>query len=101
MADLIAAEGVLQNLAGYAETRGKGKRAKTMFGVTAGGRRYRALSLLLEQKRITPDYEVPFLAASRERAIAISLAENTERLPLHPADEFVAFRELVDQGTIG
>ena len=98
LADLIAAEGVLQNLSGYKEITGRGKNKKTTVGVVAGGRRFRALALLLEQKRIEPEYPVPCLIVERERATAVSLSESSGHKDLHPADEFVAFRDLVNEG---
>lgn len=98
LADLIAVEGVLQNLAGYWEVQGRGRTKKRTVGIVAGGRRYRAIGLLVEQKRVPPDFPVPCLVTTKDRAIAISLAENSGRLALHPADEFVAFRDLVNQG---
>jgi ParB family chromosome partitioning protein len=97
LADLIAAEGVLQNLDVYESEDGEGKK-KTTHAVVAGGRRWRALQLLIRQKRIKPDYTVPCLIVSRERAVQISLAENSGREPMHPADEFDAFRQLIDAG---
>ena len=97
LAELIAAEGVLQNLDVYECDEGEGKK-KTTHAVVAGGRRWRALQLLIRQKRIKPDYAVPCLVVSRERAVQISLAENSGREPMHPADEFDAFRQLIDAG---
>jgi len=97
LADLIAAEGILQNLDVYESEDGVGKK-KTTHAVVAGGRRWRALQLLIQQKRIKADYAVPCLIVSRERAVQISLAENSGREPMHPADEFDAFRQLIDAG---
>ena len=97
LAELIAAEGVLQNLDVCESASGTGK-AKTTHAVIAGGRRWRALQLLIRQKRIKPDYSVPCLVVSRERAVQISLAENSGRESMHPADEFDAFRQLIDAG---
>src|SRR5262249_17331974 len=67
-------------------------------GVVAAGRRWRALKLLLKRKKITLDYKVPCLITTPERATAISLAENSGRVELHPADEYEAFRRLVSGG---
>src|SRR5580698_10586606 len=53
---------------------------------------------LVEQGRIGPDYPVPCMVVSRERAVQISLSENSGREPMHPADEFEAFRQLIDSG---
>src|SRR6185437_16648281 len=62
------------------------------------GRRWRALRLLIDQGRITPYFPVPCLTVSYERAVEISLAENSAREPMHPADEFEAFKALIDAG---
>ena len=97
LADLILAEGVLQNLNVYESRDGVGK-SKTTHAVVAGGRRWRALQLLIKQKRILPNYAVPCFVVSHERAVQISLAENCGRESMHPADEFDAFRSLVDSG---
>lgn len=97
LAELIAAEGVLQNLSAHECARGESGE-ETRFGVVAGGRRWRALGRLLEVGRITPDYPVPCLIVSEERAVQISLAENSGREPMHPADEFEAFKTLIDAG---
>lgn len=97
LADLIDAEGVLQNLDVYESPQGEGKK-KTTHAVVAGGRRWRALQLLIKQKRIKPDFAVPCLIVSRERAVQISLAENSGRQNMHPADEFDAYLSLVDSG---
>ena len=77
--------------------RPRARRTPT-HAVVAGGRRWRALQRLIEQRRITPDYPVPCLIVSYERAVQISLAENSGREPMHPADEFEAFRQLIDAG---
>ncbi len=95
LAELIAAEGVLQNLNVY-EHLSDG--SNTTYAVVAGGRRWRALNALLAQRRIEPDHLVPCMVVSHERAVQISLSENSGREPMHPADEFEAFRQLVDSG---
>ena len=97
LAELIAAEGVLQNLDVYEHESGEGKK-KTTHAVVAGGRRLRALQLLIRQKRIKADIAVPCLVINYDRAVQISLAENSGREPMHPADEFEAFRQLIDAG---
>jgi ParB family chromosome partitioning protein len=97
LADLIAAEGILQNLDVYESEGGEGKK-KTTHAVVAGGRRWRALQLLIRQKRIKPDFVVPCLVINYDRAVQISLAENSGREPMHPADEFDAFKQLIDAG---
>jgi ParB family transcriptional regulator, chromosome partitioning protein len=66
--------------------------------VVAGGRRWRALQLLIKEKHITPAHEVPCMIVSYDRAVEISLAENSGRESMHPADQFEAFRKLIDAG---
>lgn len=95
LAALIRSQRVVQNLTVYEESH-KGK--KGTYAVIAGGRRWRALQLLLKQKHITPAYEVPCLITSYERAVEVSLAENSGREVMHPADQFEAFRTLIDAG---
>ena len=97
LAELIHAEGVLQNLSVYQAEPGEAE-AETRCAVVAGGRRWRALRRLLEEGRITSDYPVPCLIVSYDRAVQISLAENSGREPMHPADEFEAFKALIDAG---
>jgi ParB family transcriptional regulator, chromosome partitioning protein len=72
-----------------------------MFEVPAGGRRYRALQLLVKQKRLAKTAPVPCVV--RDPSVDISaqedsLAENVQRAPLHPLDQFRAFRALRDKG---
>lgn len=74
------------------------------FEVPAGGRRYRALELLVQQKKFARDGSVPCvvrLASSDEDASAEedSLAENVFREQLHPLDQFRAMQTLADQGS--
>jgi ParB family chromosome partitioning protein len=82
LAASIEVEGVLQNLAGYEERSTPKSRKNTRIGVVAGGRRWRALQLLLKERKITGDYLVPCLITTQDAAVAISLAENSERKPL-------------------
>jgi ParB family chromosome partitioning protein len=69
------------------------------FEVGAGGRRFAALQLLLKQKQIPADYPVRCEVRSKDdNFLEISLAENAVREDMHPADEFEAFRDLIDKG---
>ena len=71
------------------------------FEVLAGGRRYRALSLLVKHKRLAADHPIPCVVGDAHAdtlAEEDSLAENAHRAPLHPLDQFNAFKTLVDQG---
>lgn len=74
-----------------------------MFEVPAGGRRFRALELLVKQKKLAKDAPVPCVvrnpASQGATAEEDSLAENTFREQLHPLDQFKAMQALVDQGS--
>lgn len=98
LAHSIRHRGVLQNLTGYELEQEADVSSAPRIAVVAGGRRWRALQLLLEEGTIGQDYIVPLCVTSKEAAIAISLAENSDREALHPADEFEAARALVDAG---
>jgi ParB family chromosome partitioning protein len=70
------------------------------FEVPAGGRRFRALELLVKQKRLAKDALVPCIVKLDDDVPAVedSYAENTWREPLHPLDQFRGMQEMVDQG---
>jgi ParB family transcriptional regulator, chromosome partitioning protein len=75
------------------------KAKKGKFAVVADGRRLSALRLLADAGKIEADYAVPcYVLDSGIDATEISLAENSVREPMHPADEFEAVRALVDGG---
>ena len=100
LAEDIARRGLLQSLnvrpvldAGGAETG--------MFEIPAGGRRYRALERLVNQKRLSKTAPIPCIV--RDPGVDVSaaedsLAENVQRVALHPLDQFRAFKALRDQG---
>lgn len=97
LAASIAAHGLLQSL--VVRPAGKGaKRGK--YAVVAGQRRLLALQSLAKAKAIAADTEIPcVIAAGDLYAAELSLAENAVRVPMHPADQFEAFRDLVDAGS--
>ena len=68
------------------------------YGVQAGGRRLRALQMLVKQKKLAKNAPVPCIVRSGGFVEADSLAENTEREALHPIDQFRAFAALRDKG---
>jgi ParB family chromosome partitioning protein len=90
LAASIAAHGLLQNLQVKPGTNGK-------FEVVAGGRRLAALKRLAKAKTIAKDVEIACNVIETDAA-EISLAENIMRLPMHPADQYEAFKALADQG---
>src|SRR5580658_5471674 len=69
-----------------------------MFEIPAGGRRYRALELLVKQKRLARTAPVPCVVREGGIAEEDSLAENIQRAPLHPLDQFRAFLALREKG---
>ena len=69
-----------------------------MFEVPAGGRRYRALERLVKQKRLAKTAPVPCIVREGGIAEEDSLAENVQRAPLHPLDQFRAFQALREKG---
>ena len=69
-----------------------------MFEVPAGGRRFRALELLVRQKRLAKTAPIPCIIRTEGIAEEDSLAENVQRAPLHPLDQFRAFLTLREKG---
>ncbi|MEZ5981020.1 MAG: ParB N-terminal domain-containing protein [Parvularculaceae bacterium] len=65
-----------------------------MYEVPAGGRRFRALELLVKQKRLALAAPIPCVIRTEGLAEEDSLAENIQRAPLHPLDQFRAFQTL-------
>jgi ParB family chromosome partitioning protein len=71
------------------------------FEVPAGGRRFKALQLLVKQKRLTKTAPVPCVVRDPSTEVLAeddSLAENVQRAPLHPLDQFRAFQTLREKG---
>ena len=68
------------------------------FAVIAGGRRTRALALLVKQKRLPKTTPIPCIVRTEGVAEEDSLAENVRRAPLHPLDQFRAFQTLRQKG---
>ncbi|QSR19475.1 ParB/RepB/Spo0J family partition protein [Novosphingobium sp. KA1] len=88
----IAAHGLLQNLVGVPVSRKKGH-----YRITAGGRRLDAIHRLIDKGRLRPDHEVPVLVLSNTKdGREVSLVENFERAPLSPAEDCLAFRDLIE-----
>lgn len=68
------------------------------YEIPAGGRRYRALELLVKQKRLSKTAPIPCVVRTDGIAEEDSLAENIQRAPLHPLDQFRAFQALREKG---
>jgi ParB family chromosome partitioning protein len=97
LAESIAQRTLLQSLSVRAVVDADGQETG-MFEVPAGGRRYRALELLVKQKRMAKTQPVPCVVRDGGIAEDDSLAENDERIGLHPLDQFRAFQSLRDGG---
>jgi ParB family transcriptional regulator, chromosome partitioning protein len=91
----IEARGLLQNLVVAPAGKPKGR-----FTVEAGGRRLRALTSLAAEGKLPRDLEVCCLVVDAAPAAAreAGLAENFQRLAMNPADECLAFQQLIEQG---
>jgi ParB family transcriptional regulator, chromosome partitioning protein len=97
LAESIAQRTLLQSLSVRAVVDADGQETG-MFEVPAGGRRYRALELLVKQKRMAKTQPVPCVIRDGGIAEDDSLAENDERVGLHPLEQFRGFQSLRDGG---
>ena len=98
LAEDIARRSLLQSLNVRAVLDADGHQETGMFEVSAGGRRFRALELLVKQKRMKKTEPVPCVVRTEGLAEEDSLAENVQRAALHPLDQFRAFQTLRDKG---
>ena len=100
LAESIARRGLIQSLH-VRPVLGEDGVETGMFEVPAGGRRFRALDLLVKQKRLAKTAPVPCIVSDASDGVLIdevSLAENIERAPLHPVDQFRAFQAMREKG---
>ncbi|WP_165356506.1 ParB/RepB/Spo0J family partition protein [Sphingosinicella sp. BN140058] len=91
----IEARGLLQNLVVTATAKPRGS-----FAVEAGERRRRALQALADEGKLDKAHAVPCLVLE-VGSIPLdeaSLAENLQRLSMNPADECLAFQQLIAAG---
>lgn len=87
----ILSHGLMQNL--VVTEAGDG-----VYHVIAGGRRLQAIHSLQYEGKLLQDYAVPCQVVAEASSLEMSLAENVVRLAMHPADQFEAFAELIEQG---
>lgn len=98
LADDIARRGLLTSINVRAELDAEGKETG-IYRIPAGGRRYRALKLLVDRKQLAKTTAIPCIVSEGETLEAEdSLAENVKRVDLHPLDEFRAMMVLREQG---
>ena len=93
LAESIARRSLLQGLSVRPVLDADGNETG-MFEVPAGGRRYRALELLVRQKRLAKTAPITCSVKTDGLAEEDSLAENIDRDALHPLDQFRAFQTL-------
>src|SRR6202171_1500639 len=93
LAEDIARRSLLQSLSVRAVLDADGQETG-MFQCPPGARRFRALELLVKQKRMNKTQPVPCIVRTDGLAEEDSLAENVQRVALHPLDQFRAFQTL-------
>ena len=94
----IAAHGLLENL--IARAMEPGPDSVTRCAVIAGGRRLAAMQALAAEGALDEDHPVPCrMIGGIVAAEEVSLAENSVRAAMHPADQVEAFRRLADAGS--
>jgi ParB family chromosome partitioning protein len=93
LAASIAANGLLQNLIIEPEHDRKG-RATGYYLVTAGEGRRLAQLLRAKRKEIAKTATIRCVVDTEHSAEEVSLAENTIRSDMHPADQYEAFAKL-------
>ena len=98
LAALIEAQSLLHKLVVTEQEVGRGEPRKMKCPVAAGEPWRRALLLLQQRGRWPKEHEVLCELVPPERALEVSLAENSGREARHPADDFEAFKELIDEG---
>jgi ParB family chromosome partitioning protein len=54
--------------------------------------------MLAKSKKTAKTCPVPYVVRAPDETTEFSLAENTKRLAMHPADEFAAYHALSQQG---
>ena len=94
----IAAHGLLENL--IARAMEPGTDCVVRYAVIAGGRRLAVMQALAAEGALDEDHPVPCrMIGSIVAAEEVSLAENSVRAAMHPADQVEAFRRLADAGS--
>lgn len=94
MADSLASRwGQLNPLVVHPMPKARGRAKKPLYGVLAGGRRYRAFCQLIEQGRLPADHPIQVIVrdiADEGELRELSLAENLVRVDLRPYEKYAA-----------
>ena len=94
----IAAHGLLENL--IARSMGPSTDCIARYAVIACGRRLAAMQALAAEGALDDDHPVSCrMIGAIVAAEEVSLAENSVRAAMHPADQVEAFRRLADAGS--
>src|SRR6201998_3644345 len=97
LAEDITRRSLLQSLSVRPVLDGDGQETG-MFEVPPAARRFRALELLVKQKRMSKTQPVPCVVRTDGLAEEDSLAENVQRVALHPLDQFRSFQTFRQRG---
>ena len=100
LAASIAAHGLLQMPVVTPELDGEGQETG-FFNVTAGERRRKALLRLVKDKKLRKSEPIACLVRADGEPAELSLAENSVRLTMHPADQVEAFARLHQEQGLG
>ncbi|HEY1214030.1 MAG TPA: ParB/RepB/Spo0J family partition protein, partial [Bryobacteraceae bacterium] len=95
LAAQIKAGGQLQNIVVHPHGTRKGVQ---LFGVCAGRRRRAAFNYLKSKREIPGTFLVRCIVVKTEDAVSASSMENLGHVPMHEAEEFLAFKQMVDAG---
>ncbi len=97
LASSIDAQGQIQNLVVETEKNEDGKPTGSYLVNVGEGRRLASL-LRVKRKQIKATDPIRCIVDDTHDAQALSLAENDIRANMHPADQFDAFKRLIDSG---
>jgi len=93
---LIRAFGVVQNLIGFAQMENGVPTGR--IAIVGGLRRLRCVCELVAEGDLPPDFSLNYLLVTEAEAIELSLAENSGRAQMHPADVFEAMLAMTEAG---
>jgi ParB family chromosome partitioning protein len=95
-ASIAAKKGVQPTHPLVVEPEMEGDQPTGFFLVTAGEGRRLGLGLLVKQKTIKKSHPVRCVLDTENDPAEVSLDENVTRAPMHPADQFAAFKDQQD-----
>jgi ParB family chromosome partitioning protein len=96
LAAMIEAQGLLADL--HVSPELKDGKPTGRYGVEAGGRRWRALGLLVKEGKLHPDAPINCKGVEAGSETIVSLTENISVESMHPVDEFCAMAKLAKEG---